>query len=308
MTDTKVKLNFEFVLLGLLAGLWGSSYLLIKIAVGSIGPVTLIAARVSIAAAFLLAVMVWRGEHLPRDGGTWRRLFIQAILNSIGAWTVLAWGQQSIDSGLASVLNSTSPLFVIFITLLFTRHEPIGRLKLLGACLGVLGVSLIVGVDVFAGLGQQVAAQLAVVLGAVLYAGAAIYGKNFSHLSPTVTAAGTMIWATLCLVPLSLAMEHPWTLRPSVDAILAAIGLAVFCTGGALLIYFRLLKTLGSIGVASQSYLRAGVGVILGVVVLGETITPLVGLGIATAVLGVVAITYRRRRHTLGRNDDLYLT
>lgn len=227
MADAKHNHGFEIALLALLAFLWGSSYLLIKIAVETIPPVTLIAIRVTIAALLLLAIVAWNGEHLPRDHQTWRRFFVQAVLNSIGAWTVLAWGQQYIDSGLASVLNSTSPIFVFFITLLITRHESTNAFKLLGACLGVAGVTLIVGVDVLKGLGQQIAAQGAVLLGALLYAGAAIYGKKFSHLSPTVTAAGTMIWASVCLVPLSLMTEQPWTLRPSAISLLAAIVLAI---------------------------------------------------------------------------------
>lgn len=290
MADAKHNNGFEIALLALLAFLWGSSYLLIKIAVETIPPVTLIAIRVTIAALLLLAIMAWNGEHLPRDHQTWRRLFIQAVLNSIGAWTVLAWGQQYIDSGLASVLNSTSPIFVFFITLLITRHESTNAFKLLGACLGVAGVTLIVGVDVLKGLGQQIAAQGAVLLGALLYAGAAIYGKKFSHLSPTVTAAGTMIWASVCLVPLSLMTEQPWTLRPSAISLLAAIVLAIPCTGVALLIYFRLVRTLGSLGVASQSYLRAGIGVLLGILLLGEQITPVVGIGLAAAIFGVAVI------------------
>jgi drug/metabolite transporter (DMT)-like permease len=284
----------EFALLVVLAVLWGASYLLIKVALETISPISLIAFRVCVAAAFLTAVMLYRGELLPKDGATWRQLFVQAVLNSIGAWTVLAWGQQFVDSGLASVLNSTSPLFVFFITVFFTRHEPTGGLKLAGACLGVVGVTLIVGVDVWRGLGQQVTAQLAILLGAILYAGAAIYGKRFSHLPPTVTATGTMIWASVCLVSLSVVIEQPWALRPSLISILAAITLALVCTGIALLVYFRLIRTLGSMGVASQAYLRAGVGVILGVVVLGEQITPVVGLGLAAAVLGVAAINVRR--------------
>jgi len=282
--------SFEFFLLAILALLWGSSYLLIKIAIETIPPVTLIAVRVTVAAVFLIIVMQYRGEQLPKERSTWRMLFIQAIFNSIGAWTVLAWGQQYMDSGLASVLNSTSPIFVFFITLLYTRHETTSALKLLGACLGVVGVVLIVGVDVLNGLGQQVMAQLAVLSGAALYACAAIYGKRLSHLPPTVTAAGTMIWASICLLPLCIVLEQPWTLQPSAASILAAIILSVFCTGGALLIYFRLLGTLGSLGVTSQSYLRAGVGVVLGVVVLGEEITPVIGLGLAAAILGVAAI------------------
>ncbi len=296
MADTKINPALEFGLLALLAVLWGSSYLLIKIAVETIPPVTLIAARVSTAAVFLLAIVAWQGDHLPNDWRTWWRLFVQAIFSSICSWTLLAWGQQFVDSGLASVLNSTSPLFVFFIALMFLRHEPVTGLKLLGAFLGVVGVTLIVGVEVLKGLGQEVVAQLAILLSAVLFAGAAIHGKQFSHLPPTVTAAGTMSWAAACLVPLSLATEQPWTLQPSYDSIMAAIVLTLFCTGGAFLIYFRLVRTLGSMGVASQSYLRAGVGVILGVVVLGEKITPVVGLGLAAAILGVAAINMPRRK------------
>lgn len=295
MTDTK-NLTAELALLAVLALLWGSSYLFIKIAVADIPPVTLIAARVSIAALFLASVMAWRGERLPRDAATWRVLFIQAILNSIGAWTVLAWGQQYVDAGLASVLNSTSPVFVFAITALFTRHEPAGVLKLCGACLGLAGVILIVGVDVLEGLGREVAGQIAVLTGAVLYAGAAIYGRRFARLPATVTATGTMLWASLCLVPLSLAVDQPWTLRPSGEALAAAGILSLACTGGALLIYFRLVKTLGSMGVASQSYLRAGVGVILGMVFLGEQIGFAVGLGVAAALLGVAALNMPARR------------
>lgn len=294
--DNKTNLTTELVLLALLALLWGSSYLFIKVAVAEIPPITLIATRVSIASALLLAVVFWRGLHLPRDTPTWVMLFVQSVFNAIAAWTLLAWGQQYVDSGLASVLNSTSPIFVFFITLLITRHEVVSALKLAGACLGLLGVVLIVGIDALNGLGQQVAGQLAAIAGAVLYACAAIYGKNFSHLPATVTAAGTMIWATVCLVPVSLMIDQPWTLTPSIQAIAAALALSIACTGIALLIYFRLIKTLGSLGVASQAYLRAGIGVILGMVFLGEQINLLVGIGLIAAILGVTAINMPTRK------------
>lgn len=286
----------EFLLLGLLALLWGSSYLFIKVAVSEIPPITLIAFRVSVAAVFLFMVLSWRKERLPRDGKTWRMLLLQSFFNSIGAWTVLAWGQQYVDSGLASVLNSTSPIFVFLFTVLITRHEATGRLKLFGALLGLLGVTFIVGTDVLAGLGQQVAGQFAAIAGAILYACAAIYGKQFVHLTATATATGTMIWASIVLIPASLIFEQPWTLSPSLSAILAATVLAVACTGCALLIYFRLVKTLGSMGVASQAYLRAGVGVFLGMIFLGEHITPVIGIGLIAAVLGVAAINMPARK------------
>lgn len=131
MIDPRSGPTVELALLGLLAGLWGSSGLLIKVAVETITPISLIAGRVTIAALFLVVVVRRTGERLPRDVRIWRILLVQAVFKSICAWTALAWGQQYVDSGLASVLNSTSPIFVFLITVLVTRHEMAGGLKLL---------------------------------------------------------------------------------------------------------------------------------------------------------------------------------
>ena len=297
MTPSKPSLPLEIGLLAVLALLWGSSYLFIKIAVTDIPPITLIAIRVGVASLFLFAVMLWRNQHFPRNGKVLGMLLIQSIFNSLGAWTILAWGQQHVESGLASVLNSTSPVFVFLITACLARHERptrLDRLGLVGACLGLAGVILIVGPGVMTGLGQQVGGQLAILTGAILYAGAAIYGKRFNALPATVTAAATMIWASIFLIPASLILDRPWTLTPSTHAILATLALSVFCTALALLIYFRLLRTLGSIGVASQSYLRAGIGVLLGALLLGETINPLAVAGILCALAGVAIINVPR--------------
>ena len=290
------NLRTELPLLALLALLWGSSYLFIKVAVAEIPPVTLIALRVLGATIFLLLVMGARSEKLPRDPQTWRMLLTQSVFNSIGAWTILAWGQQYVESGLASVLNSTSPIFVFLITALVTRHEALGGRKLAGAVLGLMGVALIVGVDVLRGLGNQVAGQIACLVGAALYAGAAIYGKRFSHISAVATATGTMIWASVVLVPLAMVLDRPWTLAPSLIALAATVILSVLCTGVALLIYFRLVRTLGSMGVASQSYLRAVIGVILGLVFLGETFTLPVAAGLCAAIAGVALINWPARK------------
>lgn len=290
------NLRTELPLLALLALLWGSSYLFIKVAVAEIPPVTLIALRVLGATIFLLLVMGARSERLPRDARTWRMLLVQSVLNSIGAWTVLAWGQQYVESGLASVLNSTSPIIVFLITALVTRHEALGGRKLAGAVLGLMGVALIVGVDVLRGLGDQVAGQVACLVGAALYAGAAIYGKRFNHISAVATATGTMIWASLVLVPFALVLDRPWTLAPSPTALVATAILSILCTGVALLIYFHLVRTLGSMGVASQSYLRAGIGVVLGIALLDETFTLPVAAGLCAAIAGVALINWPARR------------
>jgi len=285
--------RFEISLLLLLALFWGSSYLFLKVAVAEIPPLTLIAARVGGAALFLLIVLRFRKERLPNEGRTWRMLGVQSFLNSIGAWTLLAWGQQHVDAGLASVLNSTSPIFVFLFTVLVTRHEAIGAAKVTGAVIGICGVTLIVGIDALQGLGASVAGQLACLLSAALYAGAAIYGRHFGHLGACATAAGTMLWGVAVLVPLALVFDRPWTLSPSLAAIAATAMLSIFCTGVALMLYFRLVRTLGSLGVASQAYMRAGFGVVLGMMFLGETMSFTVAAGLAAAILGVALINWR---------------
>lgn len=292
MTSTPPKsLAIEFALLAVLAGLWGSSYLLIKVALTSFTPITLMAVRVTLAAAFLVVVMRLRNERLPRDAPTWRSLFVQSLLNSSAAWLALAWGQQFLASGVAGVLNSTSPLFVFLLTGL-SAGAPKSAPKLVGVLLGFVGVALVVGLDALHGLGQQALAQGAVLFAAFLYACAAINGKRLAHVSPLATATGTMLWALITLIPLSLAFDQPWNLQPTAKASLAAATLAILGTGVALIIYFRLIKTLGPMGVASQSYLRSGVSVMLGMLILGEQLSGTVLMGLATIIVGVALINW----------------
>ncbi len=298
-TPTPPNLRTEFVLLGVLACLWGSSYLLIKVALATIPPITLMAVRVTLAALFLLVVMRVRGEHLPTDGRSWRDLFVQSLLNSSVAWLVLAWGAQYVPSGMAGVLNSTSPLFVFLLTAFSSNASSSNAkslLKIAGVVLGFVGVLLVVGVDSLRGLGQQTLAQAAVLFGAFLYACAALNGRRLAHLSPLVTATGTMLWAAVSLVPLSLSLEQPWTLAPSSTSLSAAATLAILCTGIALIIYFRLMHTLGAMGVASQSYLRAGVSVLLGLIVLGEQLSATVLIGLVITIFGVALINWPARQ------------
>jgi drug/metabolite transporter (DMT)-like permease len=291
------RLAIELSLLGLLACLWGSSYLFIRIALEDLPPATLMAVRVVLAAAFLLGVMHLRHERLPRDVPSWRLLGIQALLNSIAPWLLLAWGQQYIASGLAGVLNSTAPLFVALLAL--GTREATGARKVVGTLFGFAGVVMVVGPAALLGLGREVAAQLAVLAGSLLYALAALHGRHLAKLTEMASAAGTMLWAALALVPLSLAIDRPWTLAPSATAIAAAVALALLCTGVALVVYFRLVRTLGALGVASQAYLRAGISVLLGVFVLGESLAPLAAAGLAVIIVGVAAINAPVRKPDL---------
>ena len=286
----------EFALLLLLATLWGGSYSLIKLGVATIPPVTLIAARTLIAGLLLLAVMCGRGVVLPRNAATWRRFLFQACLNSVIPWTLIAWGERSLDAGLATILNSTSPIFAFFLTLAVTRHEAVSLRKLFGVLAGMAGICLIVGVQALTGLGERFAAEIATVAATVCYAGGAIFSRGFKGLDPMAPAAGSLLAGAAILVPASLVADRPWTLEPSMSSMLALLALSVLSTALAFAIYFRLVQTLGSVGTTAQAYLRVPIGVALGVVFLGETLSATAWIGLACVVIGVAAMTIPARK------------
>ena len=286
----------EFALLVLLATLWGGSYTFIKLGVATIPPVTLIAARTLIAGLVLLVVMHWRGLVLPKDAATWRRFLFQTCLNSVIPWTLIAWGERSLDAVLATILNSTSPIFTFFLTLVIARQEALSVRKLFGVVVGMAGICLIVGVQALTGLGEQLVAQIVTVLSAICYAGAAIFGRGFRNLDPMAPAAGSLLCGAAILIPFSLVVDRPWTIAPSVSSMLALLGLALFSTALAFVIYFRLIQTLGAVSTTAQAYLRVPIGVALGVLFLGESLSTTAWIGLGCVVIGVAAMTIPARK------------
>src|ERR1700724_4880416 len=182
----------------------------------------------AIAGALLLLVMRARGLRRPRDAATWRRFLFQAVLNSVIPWTLIAWAERSVDAGLATILNSTSPIFTFFLTLAIAHQEPPGFRKLFGVAAGMAGICLIVGVQAFQGLGEQLVAQIAIVVATICYAGAAVFGRGFKGLDPMAPAAGSLLCGAAILLPIGIAVERPWTLAPSTSSMLALLALALF--------------------------------------------------------------------------------
>lgn len=296
MISVMPNLKRELALLLVLATLWGGSYTFIKIGVETIPPLSLIAARTLIAGGILFAIIYARGLYLPTDAATWRRFLFQACLNSVIPFTLIAWAERTVDAGLATILNSTSPIFAFLLTAAITRHEAVTARKLVGVVAGIAGTGLIVGVQALAGLGQELLAQIAIVAATICYAGAAIFGRGFKGLDPIMPAAGSMTCGAVVLIPLSLAIDRPWTLAPSTASVVALLGLSVFSTALAFVIYFRLVQTLGSVSTTAQAYLRVPIGVLIGVVFLGERLSATAWVGLVCIVVGVAAMTIPPRK------------
>jgi drug/metabolite transporter (DMT)-like permease len=163
---------------------------------------------------------------------------------------------------------------------------------------GMAGICLIIGTQALHGFGEQLVAQIAIVTATVCYAGGAVFSRGFKGLDPMAPAAGSLLCGAVILLPVSLIVERPWAIVPSTTSVLALLGLAIFSTAIAFVIYFRLIQTLGSIGTTAQAYLRVPIGVALGVLLLGETLSPNAWIGLGCVVIGVAAMTIPARKPT----------
>jgi drug/metabolite transporter (DMT)-like permease len=263
------------------------------VAVETIPPITTTALRIGIAALILAVILRRAGIRLLRADYPWRLLSLQAAMINVLPWTLTAWAAQTIDSGLVTILNSTSPIFAFVVTWAITRHEPATAGKLAGALTGLAGVALIVGMGAFAHAERHLLQQLACVFGALLFGVAAVHGRRFEGLPPLVPATLTLVVGSAVLLPLAVVVDRPWTITPSRASLVALLGLSVFSTAAALYLYYRILAAMGSLAAASQSYLRIIVGVVAGIVFLGETLTPERAGGMLLILAGVIAMTHR---------------
>lgn len=297
-TSGRTHPAFEIGLLLLLSLIWGSSFTLIKVAVPTIPPFTMVAARVMIAAILLLLIAATQGYTLPRQGSVWAAFVVQGLLQSALPFTLISWGETHITSGLAGALNATPPMFVLAIAMTTGRgRQAISGRTIIGVALGLAGVALTMGVDALSGIGTAAPlAQAAVLTASFCYALAPIWGQRFASLPAVVTAAGAMSCAAALMLPIAAVLDRPWTLAPTSQAIAAVLGLAIVCTALAMVIYFRLIRTLGPLGTTSGSYLRAGFAVALGTTLLGESFTWSMLAGMAFIVMGVIAVTAPMRK------------
>lgn len=279
----------DYLLLLTLSAIWGLSFLLIKVAVETIPPMTLTAGRLWVAAFGLLLFLWATGRRLPRDPAIWRDFMVLAVVGSVVPFFLINWGEVTIDSGLAAILLATMPLATLFLAHAFTRDDRLSPMKCAGIVVGFTGVVVLVGPGVLAGLGREVAAQLAVVGAACSYAVATVYARcsRLSKLPPAVSSAGMLLCAALLSLPLALAIDRPWTLDPSGGSLLALVVLAVLCTSIASVMFFRLLATTRATFTALLNHLLPIFAVTWGAIFLSEPLRPDTLAALALILLGL---------------------
>jgi drug/metabolite transporter (DMT)-like permease len=289
----------EWALLALLSLLWGGSFFFVGIAVKELPPLTLVFVRVGLAAALLWACAPFLGVAPPRSLKAVAALAVLGLGNGALPFTLIAWGQTQLPSGLASILNAATPLFSVLAAHVLTTQEKLSGTKLFGTIAGLAGVAWLIGPDLLTGSAGNAWAELAVLAAALSYALSAIFGRRMASLGlkPIDVATGQATAATIFLAPFALAIDRPWTLpAPSGTTIACVLGIAVFSTALAYVVYFRILAGAGATNVLLVTLLVPVSSLLLGALFLHERLIARQFAGFAVIALGLVFIDGRAPR------------
>jgi drug/metabolite transporter (DMT)-like permease len=231
----------DYLLLLLLGAVWGSSFLLIKVAVATIPPITVATGRIGIGAIVLALMVAARGRAWPRDKRSWLLLLVMGTIGNAIPFSLINWGETHIDSGLTAILMSTVPLATIMLAPAFVHDEPVTPGKLLGVAFGMAGVAVLIGPGALMGAHGELLGEIAVTGAALCYAVNGLVARQLPPMPVEVISAGTLLSASLVGLPLSLAAERPWAAAPSVLSLGALALLGVLNTAGGYLLLFRLV-------------------------------------------------------------------
>jgi drug/metabolite transporter (DMT)-like permease len=284
----------EWALLLFLSLVWGGSFFFGKVAVAEVGPLTIAFVRVAVAAVALRFVAGLLGESVPSSLKAWGAFLAMGLLNNAIPFSLIFWGQTRIPIGLASILNATTPLFTLLVAHALTADEKLTWNRFVGVLLGLLGVVSIVGSSVLGGAAGDGLGEVAVLGAALSYACASVYGRRFRGESPLATATGQLSGSAIILLPLAAVIDRPWMHEtPRAETVAALSGLALLSTALAYVVYFRLLGVVGATNVVLVTLLVPISALLLGLLVLGESIEPREIAGMAAIALGLVVIDGR---------------
>lgn len=288
-----------------LSVLWGGSFFFAKVAVAELGSLSVVFARVGLAAVALNLVLAFVARPLFRRSTPWTAFLVMGLLNNALTFSLIFWGQREIASGLAAILNATTPLFTVIVAHVLTRDEKFTGLKLAALIAGLAGVVVLVGPDFVLNAADSITGQLACLAAALSYAFAGIWGRRFQAMgiAPLEAAAGQVTASTLLILPIMLFVDRPWTAPapPSVVVCLALAGLALLSTALAYVLYFRILAAAGATNLLLVTFLIPVSAILLGWVFLGERLEIHHFAGMALIGAGLALIDGQISSALLGR-------
>jgi drug/metabolite transporter (DMT)-like permease len=289
--------RLDWLLFVVLGFLWGSSYLFIKIGVDAgLEPFTLVSLRLLFGFVLLAIVVAVAREPLPREPRILGHLAVMGLFSVALPFGLITWAEQSVDSSLAAVLTAAVPLFVIPFAALVLPAERITINGILGVAIGLVGVAIIVGFDPESLTGSSLAAELALIGAAASYAIGGVYARrNASGLRPMIPAVFQVGYALVMTSVLALALERPWERGIAPEALFAVIWLGLLGSGAAYLVFFRLLGRWGATRTSLVAYLLPIWGIVLGALVLNETIDSRLLIGTLLVIGGIALVNMHGR-------------
>ena len=293
----------DFLALVCLSLMWSSSFLFIKIAVETVTPLTVAAGRLLVAAIALYIFMKIRGASLPRDKRSWLFFFLIGLIGNSIPFYLISWAEVTIDSSIAAILIASAPLASFLIGHMVTADEKLTLPRITGVLAGFAGIVVLIGHESLLSFGTNAISQLAIVGGAICYVSASFIAKKMPPMDPYARAAGVLIMASLMSVPVSLFVDQPWTLTPSMDSLVAVLFLGLFPTAVATLILFFLVMRVGATFVALNNYINPVLGVAWGYWFMSENPSPQTALGLAM-ILGGLVVTQLKFAKTRRRDKE----
>ena len=286
----------DWAILLTLAVIWGGAFVFIGIAVRHVQPLTYVWLRLTIAAAAMWLFLIVRGERLGLPRQVWGSILLLALLNNALPFTLFGWGQTHIASGLAAILNATTPIWGVIVAHLLTRDERLNPRKVAGVLLGFGGVAMMIGPTLLANIGTDALAQLACITASLSYALAAVWARRFRRLglSPMSVTTGQLTAGAAMMLPLAILIDQPWTQSlPPLGAWGAIAALALLCTAFGYVLYFRLIDSAGATNALLVTLLVPPIAILVAAVFLGERLAPQDFAGLSLIALGLAAIDGR---------------
>ena len=291
----------DWALLAALVAMWGSSFMFIKLGITTVPTSTLVAARLILGALILLVIVYLRGARLPpiRKNGSrvWGNYLILALLGNCIPFTAITWGQHRTDSALAGILMAVMPLATMVLAHFFVKGEHMTRPRVIGFMLGFAGIVVLMGPAVFdrmAGQSLATLSQLAILLGALCYAGNSVLTRILARGDDALVASAAMLLiASVIALPVALVVDQPWRIAPGNASFWAILWLGVGPTAIATVVYFKLIASAGPTFMSLVNYMSPAVAVFLGVALLGETPGLHAYVALALILLGIAVSQWR---------------
>jgi drug/metabolite transporter (DMT)-like permease len=284
----------EWSLLVLLSVLWGISFYFFKVLIAELPTLTIVLGRVGLAALLMNLLILFKGDSMPASPRVWGAFLVMGLLNNVVPFILIVWSETRISSGLAAILNATTPIFAVLAAHFATANEKLNWAKGVGVLFGFLGVVVLMGPSMLNVSRDQLPADLVCLLAAFILALAGIFGRRFKGMPSLTVATGQVTASTLVLLPITLVVDQPWNLpSPSIHGWEALTGIAVLSTALAYVIYFRVLATAGATNTMLVTFLVPISAILLGVVFLKEAFTAQTLAGMLLIGVGLAAIDGR---------------